>query len=108
VSDRKRAPAAGIDHELRVGSSAHYDDPAYYAKAYGDREDDIAYYVALATRHGGPVLEYGCGSGRILLPCTRRRRHVRHRSFAADAGRARVEGRERTTRRASARARAAR
>jgi len=62
---------AGIDHELRVGSAAHYADPAYYAKAYSDRTDDVAYYVALAAKHGGPVLEYGCGSGRIALPIAR-------------------------------------
>jgi len=63
--------ARGIDHELRIGSSAHYEDPAYYHKAYADREEDIAYYVALAKKHGGPVLEYGCGSGRIALPMAR-------------------------------------
>ncbi|MEO7093394.1 MAG: class I SAM-dependent methyltransferase [Polyangiales bacterium] len=62
---------AGIDHELRVGSAAHYDDPAYYAKAYDDRVDDVAYYVALASKHGNEVLEYGCGSGRIALPLAR-------------------------------------
>ena len=63
--------ARGVDHELQAGSSAHYDDPAYYAKAYADRVDDVAYYVALARACGGPVLEYGCGAGRIALPIAR-------------------------------------
>jgi SAM-dependent methyltransferase len=58
--------ARGVDHELRVGSSAHYEDPAYYARNYRDRTEDVEYYVALAKR--GPVLEYGCGEGRIALP----------------------------------------
>ena len=71
MNDPKRAPGAGVDHELRVGSAAHYEDPAYYAKAYADRTDDVAHYVALAKKHGGPVLEYGCGSGRIALPMAR-------------------------------------
>lgn len=62
---------AGIDHELRVGSSAHYEDPRYYADTYRDRTEDVAYYVALARRTGGPVLEYGCGEGRIALPIAR-------------------------------------
>jgi SAM-dependent methyltransferase len=60
----------GQDHELRVGSSAHYLDPEYYARSYRDRTEDVAYYVARATR--GPVLEYGCGEGRIALPIARK------------------------------------
>jgi SAM-dependent methyltransferase len=56
------------DAELEAGSDAHYGDPRYYASTYADRDDDVAYYVTLASAHGGPVLEYGCGNGRILLP----------------------------------------
>lgn len=65
------APRRGVDHELRVGSLAHYQDPAYYASAYRARASDVAYYVALAREHGGPVLEYGCGAGRVALPMAR-------------------------------------
>ncbi len=61
----------GVDHELRIGSAAHYEDPAYYAHAYADRVDDVRYYVELAKRSGGPVLEYGCGEGRIAIPIAR-------------------------------------
>ena len=32
---------------------------------------DIDFYTALATEHGGPVLELGCGTGRVLLPTAR-------------------------------------
>jgi SAM-dependent methyltransferase len=67
VSSKRR----GVDHELRVGALAHFEDPAYYASAYRRRTEDVAYYVALAERHGGPVLEYGCGSGRIAIPMAR-------------------------------------
>lgn len=63
----------GVDHELRIGSLAHYEDPAYYAHNYRDRVEDIAYYVARAAEHGGPVLEYGCGEGRITVPIHERR-----------------------------------
>lgn len=63
----------GIDQELRVGARAHYEDPNWYAKTYADRADDIAYYVARAKEHGGPILEYGCGAGRITLPIARER-----------------------------------
>jgi ubiquinone/menaquinone biosynthesis C-methylase UbiE len=32
---------------------------------------DVGFYVAAARESGGPVLELGCGTGRILLPTAR-------------------------------------
>jgi SAM-dependent methyltransferase len=64
-------PGRGIDRELDAGSRAHYDDPAYYASLYRKRIDDVQFYVGLAAKSGGPVLEYGVGSGRIALPVAR-------------------------------------
>lgn len=32
---------------------------------------DAAFYLALARESGGPVLELGCGTGRVLLPIAR-------------------------------------
>jgi len=66
-----RATAARRDRELEAGSLAHYEDPAYYAATYAQRLEDVAYYVGLAQRAGGPVLEYGAGNGRIALPIAR-------------------------------------
>lgn len=34
--------------------------------------DDVAFYADLCTRHGGRVVELGCGNGRILLELLRR------------------------------------
>jgi SAM-dependent methyltransferase len=62
---------AGIDRELEAGARAHYDDPDYYTATYGKRVDDVQFYVTLATKSGGPVLEYGAGNGRIALPIAR-------------------------------------
>src|SRR5262245_29895894 len=59
------------DRELEAGASAHYEDPAYYTQAYKARLEDIRYYVGLAVANGGPILEYGCGNGRITLPIAR-------------------------------------
>jgi len=39
--------------------------PAYISRA------DVDFYVEEATRAGSPVLELGCGTGRILLPMAR-------------------------------------
>jgi SAM-dependent methyltransferase len=59
------------DRELEAGALAHYEDPEYYGATYARRLEDVAFYVALAQRTGGPVLEYGVGSGRIALPIAR-------------------------------------
>ncbi len=64
-------PRSRRDLELEAGSRAHYEDPAYYTKVYRSRVEDVAFYVELAKRMGGPVLEYGMGNGRIALPIAR-------------------------------------
>ncbi|HVW26401.1 MAG TPA: class I SAM-dependent methyltransferase [Polyangiaceae bacterium] len=56
---------------IDVGASAHYEDPEYYDFAYRDRRDDVAYYARLARLSGGPVLEYGVGTGRIAVELCR-------------------------------------
>jgi len=42
----------------------------YDCGAYAARED-AAFYLDLARESGGPVLEIGCGTGRVLLPIAR-------------------------------------
>ncbi len=68
-----RAPVGRVrrDRELEAGARALYEDAAYYASLYKRRIDDVQFYVALATKVGGPVLEYGVGNGRIALPVAR-------------------------------------
>lgn len=48
-----------------------YDHTAAYAE-----RGDVAFYVAQARATGGAVLELGCGTGRVLLPCLRVSEHV--------------------------------
>jgi len=45
----------------------------YYDGAYGAMRDltDAPFYLDLARESGGPVLEIGCGTGRVLLPIAR-------------------------------------
>lgn len=50
----------------RAGTARFYDlVPAYVERG------DVDFYVEEAVRSGGPVLELGCGTGRILLPTAR-------------------------------------
>jgi SAM-dependent methyltransferase len=44
-------------------TAAFYDRIAPYAE-----RGDTAFYVEAAKRSGGPVLEVGCGTGRVLVP----------------------------------------
>lgn len=45
----------------------------YYDSAYATMHDltDAPFYLDLAKECGGPVLEIGCGTGRVLLPMAR-------------------------------------
>ncbi len=45
---------------------ACYYDATYEVRQ--NRKGDIGFYGGLAAEHGGPVLELGCGTGRVLLP----------------------------------------
>ena len=43
---------------------------ALYQAVFADR-DDAAFWLAQAAESGGPLLELGCGTGRVLLPLAR-------------------------------------
>jgi SAM-dependent methyltransferase len=40
----------------------------YYDVWYEDFTEDVGFYVSLAERTGGPILESMCGTGRIMIP----------------------------------------
>jgi SAM-dependent methyltransferase len=46
-----------------------FDDGALYDLLLGDFKLGFDFYLRLATAAQGPVLDVGCGTGRILLPC---------------------------------------
>jgi ubiquinone/menaquinone biosynthesis C-methylase UbiE len=39
----------------------------YYDAEHQDKTDDLMMYTELADQHGGPIFEFGCGTGRVLL-----------------------------------------
>ena len=53
--------------EFYDACAAFYDGD-YEAAGY---DHDVPFYVELARESGGPVLEMGCGTGRVLLPVAR-------------------------------------
>jgi SAM-dependent methyltransferase len=46
-----------------------FDDGAFYDLLIGNYPIGLDFYVGLAKAARGPVLDVGCGTGRILLPC---------------------------------------
>jgi len=60
----------------RDDSSGGYDDRDFVAEFYDhvgpyrDRQD-VPFYVGMARESGGPVLEIGCGTGRVLIHTAR-------------------------------------
>ncbi len=50
---------------------SHYDIPWLYEQPFVQRQEDVVYFCELAQHLEGPVLEYGCGSGRITIPLAR-------------------------------------
>ena len=40
----------------------------FYDLDYDSFQEDVAMYLGFAERAGGPLLELGCGTGRLLLP----------------------------------------
>jgi SAM-dependent methyltransferase len=59
-----------------VNLTGSYDDSAFVADFYDHvapyrARQDVAFFVEVAKEAGGPVLEIGCGTGRVLLPIAR-------------------------------------
>ena len=55
-----------MDTEQYAATAEFYD----YVVPYQARED-VAFFVEAARASGGPVLEVGCGTGRVLIPTAR-------------------------------------
>ena len=54
-----------------------YDPFAHYYDAdFRDHSEDLSFYLALARRTGGPLLELMCGTGRVLLPLAEAGYHI--------------------------------
>jgi len=54
-----------------AGAVEPYRDAAFYDWEYRRRREDVDFYRMLASERGGPILDLGCGSGRLLGPLGR-------------------------------------
>jgi SAM-dependent methyltransferase len=60
-----------LTNQLRRGTQEHYQDPRLYDFDYRRRREDVRFYERLARDAPGPVLELGCGSGRVTAALVR-------------------------------------
>lgn len=61
-------------YDVDIGSREHYEDAALYDYEYRRRRADVWFYRELTERlvqRPGPILELGCGSGRVAIPLAR-------------------------------------
>jgi SAM-dependent methyltransferase len=72
---RGRRPGSSPDGAIDLGAatSEHYVDAPLYDYEYRHRRADVNFYRRLAAQHapGGPILELGCGTGRVLTALAR-------------------------------------
>lgn len=54
-----------------AGAIEPFEDAALYDWEYRRRRDDLRFYRRLADERGGPVLDLGCGTGRLMVPLLR-------------------------------------
>lgn len=50
-----------------MGKTLYNELAHYYDLTDGNKSDDIEFYSRLANECGGPILDYGCGSGRLTI-----------------------------------------
>jgi SAM-dependent methyltransferase len=54
-----------------AGALEPFRDAALYDWEYRRRRDDVGFYRMLAEERGGPILDLGCGTGRLMVPLLR-------------------------------------
>ena len=59
-------PPPPLPFDLTTGSTEYYDDPLIYDHDFKWYKPDKSFYHNMVKNLGGPVLEFGCGTGRLM------------------------------------------
>jgi SAM-dependent methyltransferase len=63
-----KAPVPRAENELMNDRVSPYEAPELYDLLLGGLDFDLPFWVSAGREAGGPVLELGCGTGRVLIP----------------------------------------
>ncbi|QVL32521.1 class I SAM-dependent methyltransferase [Telmatocola sphagniphila] len=55
--------------DLQAADSSPFDDGELYDLLFENFDYGLEYYLDLARRANGPILDIACGTGRIMIPC---------------------------------------
>jgi hypothetical protein len=68
-----RSKRGGRGSRAKASIESYSVTAKHYDAAYAVKQDliDLPFYLHLAKRSGGPILEIACGTGRVLLPIGR-------------------------------------
>src|ERR1700693_1977082 len=68
-----RSKGGGKGSRAKASIESYSITAKHYGAAYAVNQDlvDLPFYLDLAKRSDGPVLEIACGTGRVLLPIAR-------------------------------------
>jgi SAM-dependent methyltransferase len=64
-----RSPRGATPASSTTPAPSPFDDAELYDRVFAALDFDVPFWRALAKRARGPVLDVGCGTGRITLPC---------------------------------------
>src|ERR687897_3429208 len=74
--EREALQGCGRAGKLMLGRAGTFDEVAWHEVECGTYSADLPLWEELAEEHGGPVLELGCGTGRVALHLARRGHEV--------------------------------
>ena len=63
-----QTPPMALPFDLETGTNEYYQDGIIYDHDFKWYKRDKKFYLNMVKSVGGPILEFGCGTGRLMYP----------------------------------------